>query len=164
MMIDWLSSMEQTFEYYIVDPGTWKDSKKLTTVKSAIIKRDSSAETLGSATFNVTNTVGECYIRAYLIAIQNGITEKIPLGTFLAQSPSSSYDGKVSTISIDAYTPLLELKENPPPLGYSLLKGDNILEKAYMIIREKARAPVIPGNSEDKLCNDFVSNTNDTSL
>lgn len=164
MMIDWLSSMEQTFEYYIVDPGTWKDSKKLTTVKSAIIKRDSSAETLGSATFNVTNTVGECYIRAYLIAIQNGITEKIPLGTFLAQSPSSSYDGKVSTISIDAYTPLFELKENPPPLGYSLLKGDNILEKAYMIIREKARAPVIPGNSEDKLYNDFVSNTNDTWL
>ena len=163
-MIDWLSSMEQTFEYYIVDPGTWKDSKKLTTVKTATIKRDSSAETLGSATFNITESIDECYIRVYLIASQNGITEKVPLGTFLAQSPSSSYDGKVRTISVDAYTPLFELKENPPPLGYSLLKGDNILEKAYMIIREKARAPVIPGNSEDKLYTDFVSNTNDTWL
>ena len=93
-MIDWLSSMEQTFEYYVVDPGTWKDSKKLTNVKSATITRDSSAETLGSATFNVTDTVGECYIRAYLVAIQNGVTYKIPLGTFLVQSPSSDFNGK----------------------------------------------------------------------
>ena len=28
-MTDWLSSMQQTFEYYTVDPGTWKDDKKL---------------------------------------------------------------------------------------------------------------------------------------
>ena len=163
-MIDWLSSMEQTFEYYVVDPGTWKDSKKLTNVKSATIKRDSSAETLGSATFNVTDTVGECYIRAYLIAIQNGVTYKIPLGTFLVQSPSSDFNGKVRTVSMDAYTPLIELKENPPPLGYSLLKDENILEKAYMIIRERARAPVVPGLSDDKLYADFVANTNDTWL
>ena len=163
-MIDWLSSMEQTFEYYVVDPGTWKDSKKLTNVKSATIKRDSSAETLGSATFNVTDTVGECYIRAYLVAIQNGVTYKIPLGTFLVQSPSSDFNGKVRTVSMDAYTPLIELKENPPPLGYSLLKDENILEKAYMIIRERARAPVVPGLSDDKLYADFVANTNDTWL
>ena len=163
-MIDWLSSMEQTFEYYVVDPGTWKDSKKLTNVKSATIKRDSSAETLGSATFNVTDTVGECYIRVYLIAIQNGVTYKIPLGTFLVQSPSSDFNGKVRTVSMDAYTPLIELKENPPPLGYSLLKDENILEKAYMIIRERARAPVVPGLSDDKLYADFVANTNDTWL
>ena len=163
-MIDWLSSMEQTFEYYVVDPGTWKDLKKLTNVKSATIKRDSSAETLGSATFNVTDTVGECYIRAYLVAIQNGVTYKIPLGTFLVQSPSSDFNGKVRTVSMDAYTPLIELKENPPPLGYSLLKDENILEKAYMIIRERARAPVVPGLSDDKLYADFVANTNDTWL
>ena len=156
--------MEQTFEYYVVDPGTWKDSKKLTNVKSATIKRDSSAETLGSATFNVTDTVGECYIRAYLVAIQNGVTYKIPLGTFLVQSPSSDFNGKVRTVSMDAYTPLIELKENPPPLGYSLLKDENILEKAFMIIRERARAPVVPGLSDDKLYADFVANTNDTWL
>ena len=163
-MIDWLSSMEQTFEYYVVDPGTWKDSKKLTNVKTSKIKRDSSVETLGSASFDVTDTVGECYIRTYLIAIQNGISYKVPLGTFLAQSPSSSYDGKIRTVTMDAYTPLIELKENPPPLGYSLLKDENILEKAYMIIREQARAPVVPGLSDDKLYADFVANTNDTWL
>lgn len=164
IVIDWLKSMEQTYEYYVVDPGTWKDTKKLTNVKTATIKRDSSVETLGSASFSVTDTIGECYVRTYLIAIQNGVTYKVPLGTFLVQSPSSSFDGKTKTVSMDAYTPLIELKENPPPLGYSLLKGEKILEKAYMITRDRVRAPVVPGSSDDILYADFVSNTNDTWL
>jgi hypothetical protein len=65
-------------------------------------------------------------------------------------------------VSLDAYTPLLELKENPPPLGYSLLKGDNIMQKAYMLAREHARAPVVATECETNLEYDFVSNTNDT--
>ena len=70
-MIDWHESMEQTFEYYVVDPGTWKDKQKLDTVKpGSTIKRDSKSDTLGSASIKITGLVGECYIRAYLIAIQ----------------------------------------------------------------------------------------------
>ena len=72
-MADWTSSMQQTFEYYIVDPGTWRDVKRLDNVKSCTISRDSTTETLGSATIDVTESVGECYIRIYLVTIQNGV-------------------------------------------------------------------------------------------
>ena len=161
-MTDWLSSMTQTFEYYIVDPGTWADKEQIRNVKSCSITRDSDTDTLGSATIDVVDSLGECYIRVYLITIQNGIRDKYPLGTFLVQTPSSTYDGKVRNVSMDAYSPLLELKETPPPLGYSLLKGDNIMEKAYMIIREKARAPVVRTRTSDVLTGDFVSSTEDT--
>lgn len=161
-MADWLSSMQQTFEYYIVDPGTWKDIKRLDNVKQCKIKRDSAAETLGSATIDIAESVGECYVRVYLITIQKGVKEKHPLGTFLVQTPSSSFDGKIRDISMDAYTPLLELKESPPPIGYSLLKGDNIMERAYMLTREHARAPVVKTECSTTLHNDFVANTNDT--
>lgn len=163
-MADWLSSMQQTFEYYIVDPGTWKDKKQLDNVKSSSINRDSTAETLGSATFDVTDSVGECYLRDYLVTIQNGVTEKHPLGTFLVQTPSSSFNGKIRNVSMDAYTPLLELKENPPPLGYSLLKGTNIMDAAYDLISENCRAPVVKTDCADVLTQDFVSNSNDTWL
>lgn len=163
-MADWLSSMQQTFEYYVVDPGTWKDVRKLNNVKSCTITRDSDTETLGSATIDVTETLGECYIRVYLVTIQNGVKERHPLGTFLVQTPSSSFDGKIRTATMDAYTPLLELKENPPPLGYSLLKGDNIMSRAYQLCRENARAPVVMTQCEDTLYADFVANTNDTWL
>ena len=163
-MADWLSTMQQTYEYYIVDPGTWKDIKRLDNVVKSSIKRDSSAETLGSATIDITGTLEECYIRIYLITIQNGFREKHPLGTFLVQTPSYKYDGKVQTVSLDAYTPLLELKESPPPFGYSILEEENIMERAYTIIREKARAPIIKTKKEDRLKSDFVANTNDTWL
>lgn len=163
-MIDWLSSMQQTYEYYTVDPNTWKDVKRIENVLSCTIDRDSETETLGSANISMADPVGECYIRVYLVAIQNGITCKEPLGTFLIQTPSWKFNGKTKENSIDAYTPLLELKENLPPIGYSLLEGDNIMDAAYRICREHARAPVIKASCSTTLYDDFVANTEDTWL
>lgn len=159
--IDWTKSMVQTFEYYIVDPNTWADIKKLDNVKSSSITYDEDTDTLGSASIDITESVGECYIRIYLIAIQNGIKEKRPLGTFLVQTPSSSFNGKVREVTMDAYTSLKELKEKYPPIGYSILEGGNILENAYLITRENARAPVIKAECPDTLQGDFVSEEND---
>lgn len=163
-MPDWGASMQQTYEYYIVDPGTWKDEKHLDTVTSCSIQRDSDSDTRGSATIDLTGSLGECYIRVYLITVQNGIREKHPLGTFMVQTPSSNYDGMTETISADAYTPLIELKEKPVPLGYSLLVGENIMNISYRLCRENARAPVVEAPATDTLYYDFVANTSDTWL
>ena len=163
-MVNWFESMQQTFEYYLVDPITWKDTKQLNNVKSCTIDRDYETATLGSATIDVTESTGECYVRVYLITIQNGVRERHPLGTFLVQTPSTSFDGKIKDISLDVYTPLLELKENPPPIGYSILKGENIMDWAYRLVREKARAPVVKASSDETLYYDFVANTDDTWL
>ena len=129
-MPDWTKSMQQTFEYYIVDPTSWKDSEKLDNILSSTITRDSEVDTLGSATIDITNMIGECYIRIYLVTIQNGIRERFPLGTYLVQSPSSSYNGKIKKVTMDAYTPLLELKENPPPVGYTIFRNENSMDMA----------------------------------
>lgn len=161
-MPDWSKAMSQTFEYYIVDPGTWKDKQIVSNVISSSISRDSSVETLGSANIKIGDLLGECYIRIYLVTNQNGIKEKHPLGTFLIQTPSYNFDGKIKSIAIDAYTPLLELKENLPPLGYSILEGSNILNSAYTIVRDHMRAPVVKNTSNETLFRDFVANVDDT--
>lgn len=161
-MTDWLSPMQQTYEYYIVDPGTWKDAKLVKTVTKSNITRDSTAETLGSATIDSTESLGECYLRIYLVTIQNGVKDRHPLGTFLVQSPSSSYDGKIKSISMDAYTPLIELKEKQPTIGFSVLKNENIMDVAYTLVRDNVRAPVVKNECTEKLYNDFVSDTDDT--
>lgn len=163
-MIDWTKPMSQTFEYYVVDPNTWKDRTQLRSVKSCTITRDLETETLGSATFEIDEQVGECYIRVYLIAIQNGYQEKVPLGTFLVQTPSINFDGKIQTYSLDAYTPLLELKESPPPLGFSIPKRENVMENAYRLTRENLRAPVVSAGCSETLFYNFVANTSDTWL
>lgn len=163
-MPDWTKSMQQTFEYYTVDPGTWKDMARIDNITSCTIDRDDDAETKGSATIDIIESVGECYIRVYLITIQNGITEKFPLGTYLVQTPSSSFDGKIRTVSMDAYTPLLELKEKQPPLGYYIAKRENVMDMAYKLTRENVRAPVVKPTDPTLLFYDFVANTDDTWL
>ena len=175
-MVDWSASMQQSFEFYEVDPCTWTDEAKtkknvlwtdktkLTNIKSCTITRDAEVDTLGSATFDVTESIGECYVRVYLVTIQNGITTKHPLGTFLAQTPNSNFDGKVRTVSMDAYTPLIELKENNPPIGYFLAKDSPIMDHAFNLTEENARAPVVKPIGTEKLSYDFVADTNDSWL
>lgn len=163
-MINWNETMIQTFEYYKVNPKTWMDEKILNNIIDSSIDIDSGAETLGSATFTTSEILDECYIRIYLIAIQNGIREKIPLGTYLVQSPAYNFDGKLINISLDAYTPLIELKEKMPPLGYFTKKDKNILDETYRLIKDNLRAPVVKSKSDDKVPYDFVSNTDDTWL
>lgn len=176
-MPNWTQTMQRSYEYFIVDPTSWSDTKRLDNVKSGSVNRDSGVESLGSASIDVTESLGECYVRKYLVTVQNGIKERHCLGTFLVQTPSSSFNGKVRSVTMDAYTPLVELKENQPPLGYTVFKGEKILDAAYRIVRERLRAPVIKpegqfkddgsGNLIDispKLETDFVANINDTWL
>jgi hypothetical protein len=176
-MPDWTKSMEQSYEYYTVEPDTLADVKRLVNVKSSSFSRDLETETLGSATIDSTNSVGESYIRCYLKTIQNGKTEKHALGTVLVQTPSSTFDGKIANVSMDAYTPLIELKENRPPLGYTVRKGTRIMEAAYNIICKNARAPVnqvertyttnkdgVVEETTPMLQHDFVANVDDTWL
>lgn len=165
--IDWTKSMEQSFEYYTVEPTTLADVRRIDTVKSANFSIDSDTDTLSSATIDLGESIGETYIRGYLKAIQNGVTEKLPLGTVLIQTMPSSFDGKIVSVSADAYSPLLELKEKSPPIGYTIRKGENIMEHACRIIRENARVPVTSIasiGSSATLPYDFTANTSDTWL
>lgn len=163
-MIDWTSSMQQTFEFYLVDPATWKDQRLIDTITECTINRDLSSSTLGSATINCNEVMDECYIRAYLVVNQNGYTEKIPLGTVLVQTPSIRFDGKKKSMSMDAYTPLIELKSTVPPIGYSILEKSNTMGVAANLCRENMRAPVVPITVDTELPSDFVSNLDDTWL
>lgn len=163
-MPDWTAGMQQTFEYYEVDPTSWKDMRRLTTVTNSSINRDAEAETLATASIDATEEFGEMYIRIYLKTIQNGIAESTPLGTFLIQTPNDKFDGSVHTFSYDAYSPLLELKDNPPPVGYFIPKGFNVMEMALTLCRENCRAPVTKADSTVTLVEDFVAEEGETWL
>lgn len=164
-MIDWTKSMRQTFEYYIVDPYTWFDVERLTRIKSCTITRDLTLDTLGSASIDSSDDLNDKYVRAYLIATQGDEQDKIPLGTFIAQTPSTTFDGKVNSIGHDAYTPLIELTEKQMPVGYAARKGDNVVERARSILLDASlRAPVGECSDSSTLTGDFLSDPQDTRL
>lgn len=164
-MIDWSRQMSQDFEYWVVNPNTWTDSRKLDYVNSCSIKYDASAETIGTANFTSYERLPECYVRAYLIAKQNGIEYKIPLGTNLVQTPSVKYDGFVKSMSINAYSPLVELRSNSPSIGYSILKNTNVSSVFNSIYSSNCRAPLIGlYNTDKKVFSDFVAEDSDSWL
>lgn len=163
-MVDWTDSMEQSFEFYKVNADTWMDDEPIRTILSCSISRDSSVQTLGSATIETTEPMDECYIRIYLCVKQKGVNYRFPLGTYIVQSPSSKFDGRVANYKLDAYTPLIELKEDQPPLGYSILKGDSVLETASRLTNENVRASVVESTNEIKSQVDFIANNDDTWL
>lgn len=155
-MPNWTESMQQTFEYYIVDPGTWKDVKLIDHVKTCKIDWDSTADTLASASIDLGEDIGEAYIRIYLITIQNGVKEKHPLGTFLVQTIPDNFDGRSRIVSADAYSPLLELNEKYPPFGFCVRKGQNIMEHVYMLTRDNVRAPVVEAECDENLFSHYI--------
>ena len=135
--IDWTASMQQTFKFYIVDPDTWRNKKELNAQTSASINRDDDSETLETATIETTELLDECYVRIYLVCIQNGEKSEFPLGTFLVQTPSRTFNGHVNNISIEASSPLIELRDSAPPYGFAVME-EKLKEDAGFFFSHRA--------------------------
>lgn len=164
-MPNWSQSMEQSFEYYLVDPVSWQDISLIKTVTGCTITRDLSNETLGSATLDADEDLNDKYVRVYMITKQRGIKEKFPLGTFLCETAKVDWDGMRSFRSYDCYTPLVELKEKPMPIGFTVKKGENLLTRSVALTQSGLRAPVIEAADsriEMTLTGDFVAESADT--
>lgn len=163
-MPDWTKPMKQTFSFYKVNPTDWLDYEKVDSITSGSISWDAKAETCGSISLSSTENIGECYLRVYMEVEQENKKERIPLGTFLIQTPSNSFNGTNSVYKIDGYTPLIELKENMPPFGYFISDTEDVIKKARTIIDENARAPFISPDFRQTLDAPFLASAKDTWL
>ena len=163
-MPDWTRSMKQTYEFYIVDPTTWKDVSAVNSITKCTITRDKDDETLGSASISCTEDLTDKYVRVYLITVQDEVRDRHSLGTHIYQTPTIDFNGKYQTTDQDGYTPLIELKEKPPQIGYALRAGTPIMAMAKTLIEENARAPVVGTEDSGTLSDDFVSETDDNWL
>lgn len=146
-MIDWTQPMAQTFEFCEVDPDTWQDARRLLEVKGGELSFDEGEDTGGHATFKTSEPLGETYVRTYLVAEQEGRPRvRVPLGTFLAQTSSKSHDGASAEYSVEAYTPLLELADGLPPVGFSVAAGTDAVAEVADLAELNARAPAVRGS------------------
>ena len=164
-MIDWTRGMAQTFEFREVDPATWQDARPLACITSAEMEFDSESDTGGRATFESSEDLGERYVRAYLVAQQDGSApERVPLGTFLTQTSSKDADGAFSRYRLEAYTPLLELSDDMPPLGFSVPAGSDSVTAAADLAALHCRAPVAASPVSQALSEPFSAEPDETWL
>lgn len=156
-MTDWTRGYAQSFEYYEVDPATWLDRRPLSTVVSCSVVRDSETAIIERATFEIDGeSPGESWIRAYMVAEQDGISERVPIGTWLVQTPRTSMDGRVASLHCDAYSPLHVLSEWLVPVGWHAQKGAICAETAAAILRRYGVAPVIASYDQKTLGAHYV--------
>ena len=172
--VDWTKSMQQTFEFYTVDPNNWYDDQKLENIISCDLTHDLTSDKRGNASISVTEPLPESYIRTYLVVAQAGYMHKICLGTYLYMTSSDSFDGMKHNITMTGYTPMVELEEKLPPLGFHVIGITNrkhsgnapmVTEAVKDIVTTYTRCEIENRTVIQKpLLNDFVAGTNDNFL
>ena len=164
MAIDWTKSMKQTFSFYKVNADTWMDEEKQDYIGTCTITRDADKDVIESASIGGIPIEDECYIRIYLEVEQGIENAKVCLGTFIVQTPGIDHDGKHSSTTMDAYSPLLELNENPMDLGFYVRSGTNVIDAVCAIASNGMRGPVVETVGDSEVVEDYVAETNDTRL
>lgn len=172
--IDWSKGMQQTFEYFKVNPKTWNDTEQITSIISSNLTKDTDSDMRGHASIEISELLEECYIRTYLKVKQAGFTHRICLGTHLYMMTSDSFNGMRHQYNMTGYTPLVELREKLAAVGYNVtgttgevngkvapMISDTIVE----LLRQNTRLKVDDRVQIKKpLLNNFVAGTSDNLL
>ena len=153
-MIDWKRSMQQRFRYYEVDLRTWRDVREISCVSSCEVTRDIEADTIESATLTlVGGSIGETVVRAYMECRQGGPWERFGIGTWMCQTPKRTWRRGVGELEVRAYSPLLAVSDDKPPVLHTVRKGADPALQAVNAL-SNGIAPVHPCSSSATLDED----------
>lgn len=160
--MDWTSSLRIDWRYTLVDPDTWVDAEELPSVRSCSVKWDAESDLLVSGSLEIDGGVGdEFYVRVWCDAIQGDLAERHAVATLLCQTAKGSTEGTVRTDSIEGYSPLLELRDDKPPVGWSV---SGSADDAIAIICSHMRAPFVPYGTGVTLASDVVASEDESWL
>jgi len=160
--MDWTRSLRISWRYMIVDPDTWVDVREIPFVRECSITWDRDSDLLVSGSLEIDGDIGdEPYVRVWCDATQGDLAERHAVATMLCQTAKGSTEGTVRTSSADAYSPLLELSDDRPPVGWSV---SGSADEAIAIICSHMRAPYVPYESDVTLATDVVATEDESWL
>ena len=97
--MDWSRGFSASYILMTVNPTTWEDKQEFPIIKGSV-DSDISADLLVSADVTMDQPIGERWVRVYLIAVQNGGAERIPIFTGLTSEPSKKIKGNITTYNM----------------------------------------------------------------
>ena len=163
--MDWHRSMKQTPRYYLVNQNSWRDLEPLDTVVGCKTTRDIESELRESAQLTFDGQlVGEFWVRCYLDCEQDGRVERVPIGTWLVQTPTRKMDGRVSEVNAVAYSPLHVLREERVPVLWHAPKGSTCVDMARQVCERFGVAPVIASKANIRLDRHYIAPNESTAL
>lgn len=163
--MDWHRSMRQTPRFYRVDPVSWRDVEPLDTVSGCKVTRDLESDGRESAQLTFDGMlVGEMWVRCYVDCEQDGTSERVPIGTWLVQSPKRNLGSSVSEVSAVAYSSLHVLREERLPVLWHAAAGSHCVDEARNVCERYGTAPVLASKGNTRLADHYVAPNGKTAL
>lgn len=162
--MDWSKGLSASYNAYIVDPITWRDTDEIEIISGSISKSEDDLRE--SANISVSNYESdtEQWIRIYLNARQLYDSERCPIFTGLISSPSKDIDGNVQTNSLNCYSVLKPASDILLPKGYYVSYGTDvgyILRSLLSIVRG---TPIDTEGVSRMLSQTIIAENNETHL
>ena len=138
-MADWLSPFTATYRFMRVSRATGYETAQLDGIKGGTLQLNQDTATFESATLGTARyfDLGSDLVRCYLDAAwDDGTTESVCLGTWLATIPGRSVDGVQETCTAYCDGRLQELQDDSFSAPAIVDAGENIVSTAAAIARQ----------------------------
>lgn len=159
--MDWNSGFSAIYELRKVDPVTWFDTGSFDFTGGSIRRSDDDLQE--SATLQMKENPGECWLRVYLKAIQEQGGARVPVFTGLASTPKRDLDGRRVSYEAACYSVLKPVDDVLAPYGYYVPAGAAGAEVAADLLRA-GPAPVTAAEDSPALLEPIVAEEFDTNL
>lgn len=114
--MNWIEGYSAQYYMTILDPATWRDVRTVDIIGGTVNRTQDGL--LESADVDLTEYIGEQFVRIYLSADQNGDGGRAAIFTGLLQTPGVSWDGSRQTYSAECYSVLKPADDILLPRGW----------------------------------------------
>lgn len=159
--MDWIKGYSASYYLTVVDPKSWRDLRIVDITGGSISKSNTSL--MESAQVELTENLGEAWIRIYLDAKQDDGGGRTPLFTGLLQTPATKWQGNIDTYSAECYSVLKAADDVILQRGWYALAGQNGVALAARLLKATP-APVVIEEEPPLLSTSIVAEDNETCL
>ena len=159
--MNWTRGFSALYELKKVDPVTWMDMGSFEFTGGSISLTDDNLQE--SAAIQMTTDPGECWLRVYLNAKQEGGGARIALFTGLASTPQRDLDGTRESFQATCYSVLKPADDVLVPLGYYVPAGADGAQIAAQLL-SVGPAPVTCEDNSPRLLEPIVAEETDSNL
>ena len=162
IVMNWKKGFEAYYYYTTVDRATWTDGGHHNLTGGNITKTTSNLQE--AATIETDDIPdGECWIRIYLNARQDGSGSRTPLFTGLLQTPSTDWEGVRKSYKAECYSVLKPADDILLPRGWYAMQGLNGAKIAADLLSAGA-APVSYEDNAPALSDTLIAEDGETNL
>lgn len=159
--MNWDKGFSALYELKKVDSVSWLDAGSFDFVDGSVSKTDDDLQE--SATIQMTENPGECWMRVYLKARQGQDGARVAIFTGLASTPRRDLDGVRESFQAVCYSVLKPADDVLVPYGYYVPAGAEGARVAAQLLRV-GPAPVTFRDDGPKLLEPIVAEDSDTNL